>query len=110
MTGATFLYRPPGLLPKTKPLNVPEHDNSFSPLSLPFEKGCYAFQMSRPGEVTGHIHVATGGVPELAHSFPWLRHHVFRIVNPCPQPHLHTVWKDKERISILYLKMPHYLN
>jgi hypothetical protein len=51
MTGTTFLSRPPGLPLKTKPLNVPEHVNNFSPLSLGFSIA----DMSRPGEGTGHI-------------------------------------------------------
>jgi hypothetical protein len=50
MSGATFLSRPPGLTPKTKPLNVPEHFNRFSPLSLVFEKGCFPLQICQDQE------------------------------------------------------------
>jgi hypothetical protein len=50
MTGTTFLSRPPGLPLKTKPLNVPEHVNNFSPLSLGFEKDCFLLQICQDQE------------------------------------------------------------
>jgi hypothetical protein len=70
---------------------VPEHVNNFSPLSLALEKDCFPIvNMSNPGEGTGHIQVAAGGGPGLTHSFSWARYHMVRIMDPCPQPNLHT--------------------
>jgi hypothetical protein len=57
--GTAFLSPPPGLPPKTKPLNLPQQ---FCPLSLAFEMGHFPIaDMSRPGEGTGHIQAAVGG-------------------------------------------------
>jgi hypothetical protein len=45
MIGATFQSRPTGLPPKTKPLIVPNHFNSFSPLSLALRRAVFPLQI-----------------------------------------------------------------
>jgi hypothetical protein len=44
MIGASFLSWSLVLLPKNKPLNVPKHFNSFSPLSLALRRAVFPLQ------------------------------------------------------------------
>jgi hypothetical protein len=50
MIGATFQSRPTGLPPKTKPLIVPNHFNSFSPLSLALRRAVFPLHICQDQE------------------------------------------------------------
>jgi hypothetical protein len=50
MTRATFQSRPTGLPPRTKPLNVPKHFNSFSPLSLALRRAVFPLHICQDQE------------------------------------------------------------
>jgi hypothetical protein len=54
--------------------------------------------MSRPGERIGHVQVTAGGNHGLACSLSWPRHHVVTVgvLDPCPQPFVHTGWREQK--------------
>jgi hypothetical protein len=94
---------------KTKPLSLPKHPTKFSPLSLAFEVGSFPIaDMSRLGGGSGHIQVTAGatlGWP--VHSLSWPSHQAVGMMDPWPQSHVSTGWKNQQQNFNSLSKMPH---
>jgi hypothetical protein len=106
MMEATSLPRSAGLPPYTKPLNVPEHFNSFSPLRLVFEKGCVPLQIcqhqKREQALSRLPQVVTLGwlIQSLGQGAIWSGLWTNALSLTCTE-----CGKTKDRISILCLKL-----